>query len=148
MIVGIYNGTVFHFHLSFVLEDNSSICLDPSPAGLDLTDFMRIKVVLDWKDRPAPVVAKHCDSLTFMAIKPDVTIGDVLKAIFGDKKLDNYRFDDDGRGCRYWCIVVLQELAAVGLIDPVDDIIGKWEAEQAIKYAPVFYPNRYKGTFF
>lgn len=50
------------------------------------------------------------------ATPPNGTTMEGILSLLIKNKRDQYRFTDDGEGCRYWCKVFAEDLAAAGLI--------------------------------
>ncbi|KIY52022.1 hypothetical protein FISHEDRAFT_35936 [Fistulina hepatica ATCC 64428] len=148
-IVGTFNGVVYHFRLSFVFMDDTALRFDPTPMAIDMNDFYRAKVLVQFKLYPMSH-SPGCDHLIFpVDPRHGMTGDDVLRFMFETYKSDNFRFNNQGSGCLHWCLVVTQALSRARIISSnAENVIHQWERDQVRKYAPIFPSERQLGTFF
>ncbi|MCJ1308538.1 hypothetical protein MMC25_002191 [Agyrium rufum] len=88
-----------HWVLHCRISDDSSICIDPSPSGpnLSLVMILQRKNGLGSKDAVKVVELEACD----LHVKDLVTL-------LLERGFDHYRFHETGQGCRFWVSNVLE----------------------------------------
>jgi len=135
------NKNVFHWRLYLVIGTRS-VVFDLTPGGDGQTGLLMVvsKVATGTTSRNA---------ITY-AVKPtaNTNVQKYLDFIIANK-LDKYKFDSTGSGCRWWCTVVLQKFEAAKLIDAGSAAAYvAWVDEQA-KRLPANIPQPVrKGTFY
>ncbi|KAI0782931.1 hypothetical protein C8Q75DRAFT_785972 [Abortiporus biennis] len=137
----------YHFCISLVFEDKTAIRLNLNPYFLEKPEVpTRGQLLIESIAYPASTTE------TIQWSSPLVTpvpAGDILEFILVANKRDQFDFDSNGEGCRFWCEVILKDLIHLGVLD--SDELGSfnvWEEEQINKEgARVLFP-RPQGTFY
>ncbi|KAJ3835395.1 hypothetical protein F5878DRAFT_543265 [Lentinula raphanica] len=140
--------SVFHFRLSFVLVDGTAIRLDPRPAYNSLALPMRAYIKIEYK---AYAWSRTAGTDAFITpVRGQPTCYQICKNLFETYKINQYEFDQYGRGCRHWCGTVVQCLAACAYLQDtaVDRTFVNWEISQYQKFGGRFPMPRIQGTFY
>ncbi|KAF8825204.1 hypothetical protein HHX47_DHR7000086 [Lentinula edodes] len=143
------DGKTFHFCLSLVTSNESSaIRFDPTPSYTDPVHPMRTNLVLEWKKVSIDSNTRDTDLFKVPVLRND-TAGVLCMQLFNDFKVNQYDFDDQGRGCRHWCAAIFDILASLGITLPKTSLdFENWENKQYEKFGDMFHMPRSCGTFY
>ncbi|GBE81776.1 hypothetical protein SCP_0401490 [Sparassis crispa] len=103
--------SILHWAVSLELTETSSVIMDMIPAGID--GRTGVLVVSSSQER----ILEHSVEPFTISTANTATVNDLLSVII-DKKRHQYKYDDSGSGCRYWCTVVVDDWEQQGLVTP------------------------------
>ncbi|KAF8649504.1 hypothetical protein AX16_005756 [Volvariella volvacea WC 439] len=139
--------SVYHFRFLLVFEDGGSVCLDIQPYLLD-NHPLRERGLLMIESRPHPVVLPHTISWSHALAIP-TPAGQILNYILNEKKRDQYDFDQNGEGCRFWCEHIVQDLLDARVLGgDAWDSWKHWEREETKRQAGRMPDPRPQGKFY
>jgi hypothetical protein len=138
--------SVFHFHVSLVSSNEHSLHWDINPSGVG-TNMMNGLLQIHCKDYACS--AENTITFAVPVVLGEKTVAEALTHILG-KRRDKYTFNNEGQGCRNWCITILQDLVEGNFVPGnAHELFRAWEAEQHAAYgAPRFPMPETPGTFY
>ncbi|KAF8649305.1 hypothetical protein AX16_005884 [Volvariella volvacea WC 439] len=138
--------SVYHFRLSLVFENQTAIRLDINPYELDSPIKTRGRLTIESKGYPK---SKNNTISWGCALNTPTEAGNILKYILVKKKRDQYDFDSNGEGCRFWCETILKDLIDMGLVS-ADELakFNAWEKEEKKKQGDRLPMPKPQGVFY
>ncbi|KAL5513676.1 hypothetical protein ACEPAH_4075 [Sanghuangporus vaninii] len=144
-VVGAPVGSVFHFRLSLVSDaTKESVRINMVPRGReDMTGEATVEYnpyVFSWTYGPQPFTAR---------VRQGTTVATILRIIFGENRMDQYKFVPPGQGCRHWCACVLDKLTENELVHhSVPWMFTHAETEEHMRFGSSYPMPRIRGTFY
>ncbi|KAJ3990416.1 hypothetical protein F5890DRAFT_1577 [Lentinula detonsa] len=141
------NGDFYHFRLSLVTEAGDAIRLDPTIHLKSKTDPLITILVIEYKH----YMASHTPGTEPFHIPATASYmaTEICGLLVHVHKVNQYNFDEKGRGCRHWCAVVLDKLAQSRIVQyDVSTLYRQWEVSQHLKLGSKVPMPRICGTFY
>ncbi|KAJ3718335.1 hypothetical protein C8R42DRAFT_675686 [Lentinula raphanica] len=152
----------FHFCFALVFQDGDSIILDPkrSMTVPEVSSAPPMRTVLkacyeESVDAWISTVEREPGAKVLVFRGPvgrrlDFTCQEFFKATIKEGfRIDQYDFDQNGRGSRHWCAVVVNHLVLLGILDPaMNTAFHDWEKMQNQSLGEKFPLPSNRGTFY